>query len=191
MVNIYLDTFPIIDIDNFILYYSGTKMYKSFIKQIVDTPFKLPHISCRFGVQRLLFSYPNEIKIDTIEKINNIVNIDKTILSNLCMKDLLNFINKLKSIYSIDDSLINNILTNQIPINDQLMNLLQQLIKQILFNNEDTINTTILKEKIKSLLGTPEILDIINRLVNMNYNIDEILNSLIKYISMLDKILSI
>jgi hypothetical protein len=126
-----------------------------------------------------------------LEKINSIVNVNESVLSNLCIKDLSNVLNSIKDYYPISDDLVNNILNNKITINDSLMNDLESLIKDKLFGNLSSVSSSLLREKIKSLLKPPLLNELIDLMSNMGYSIDEILNQLVKYVSMLDKTLNV
>jgi hypothetical protein len=126
-----------------------------------------------------------------LEKINSIVNVNESVLSNLCIKDLSNVLNSIKEYYPISDDLVNNILNNKITINDSLMNDLESLIKDKLFGNLSSVSSSLLREKIKSLLKPPLLNELIDLMSNMGYSIDEILNQLVKYVSMLDKTLNV
>jgi hypothetical protein len=126
-----------------------------------------------------------------LEKINSIVNVNESVLSNLCIKDLSNVLNSIKEYYPISDDLVNNILNNKITINNSLMNDLESLIKDKLFGNLSSVSSSLLREKIKSLLKPPLLNELIDLMSNMGYSIDEILNQFVKYVSMLDKTLNV
>jgi hypothetical protein len=71
------------------------------------------------------------------------------------------------------------------------MNDLESLIKDKLFGNLSSVSSSLLREKIKSLLKPPLLNELIDLMSNMGYSIDEILNQLVKYVSMLDKTLNV
>lgn len=191
VIDIILDTNPIFIVDNFVFYYYNSQVKEIFVKNIIDSPFKLPKLTINVFNEGVPYGYPSEIKQETLDKINSIVNVDKNVLSNLCIKDLSNVLNSIKEYYPISDDLVNNILNNKITINDSLMNDLESLIKDKLFGNLSSVSSSLLREKIKSLLKPPLLNELIDLMSNMGYSIDEILNQLVKYVSMLDKTLNV
>jgi hypothetical protein len=62
VIDIMLDTNPIFIVDNFVFYYYNSQVKEIFVKNIIDSPFKLPKLTINVFNEGVPYGYPSEIK---------------------------------------------------------------------------------------------------------------------------------
>lgn len=184
---------PIIDNNNYLLYYDEKKNLSGIFEKIpLSNPFKNIYLQQNFYDIKIPYKISNISSI-TLDNINDILNNSiQNILNNMCIKDISKTLDNFQQNYPISNETIIKIINNEIPISQDLLKQIENLLKDKLFDQTNNISTDLFLQKISDLLSkASEIDEIKEQLKSLNYNDDEILNQLIKYISAIDKIVEI
>lgn len=184
---------PIVDSNNYLLYYDENKNLSGAFEKIpLSNPFRNAHIQQNFYDVKVPYRISN-ISSSTLDNINEIlINSIQNIFNNMCVKEISEILCWFQQNYSISNEIIIKIINNEIPLSPDLLKQVGNMLKDKLFDQTNNMSTDLLIQKINELLSkTTEIDKIKEQLKSLNYNDDEILNQLIKYISMIDKIIEI